>query len=93
VIATGESHTVREFCELAFRHAGLGDWEDYVEVDPRYYRPAEVEHLLGDPSKAERELGWKPSTTFEDLARLMVDADIKLLQDEREGRLVRVDRD
>ncbi|MGH2767036.1 MAG: GDP-mannose 4,6-dehydratase, partial [Actinomycetota bacterium] len=93
VIATGESHTVREFCELAFDHAGLGDWEDHVEIDPRYYRPAEVEHLLGDPTKAEQELGWKPATTFDGLARLMVDADIQLLQDEREGRLVRVDRD
>jgi GDPmannose 4,6-dehydratase len=93
VIATGESHTVREFCELAFDHAGLGDWHDYVEIDPRYYRPAEVEHLLGDPTKAERDLGWKSATTFDGLARLMVDADVQLLQDEREGRLVRVDRD
>ncbi|MGH2731262.1 MAG: GDP-mannose 4,6-dehydratase [Actinomycetota bacterium] len=92
VIATGESHTVREFTELAFDRAGL-DWKDYVELDPRYYRPTEVDHLQGDPSKAKRVLGWEPKTSFQDLVRLMVDADIQLLDDELSGRLVRQDRD
>jgi GDPmannose 4,6-dehydratase len=92
VIATGESHTVREFCELAFAHAGL-DWEPHVEIDPHYYRPAEVNHLLGDPTKVRTKLGWSARTTFEELARLMVDADIQLLDDELSGRLVRQDRD
>jgi GDPmannose 4,6-dehydratase len=75
VIATGETHSVREFLEVAFRHVGL-DWQKYVEIDPRYYRPTEVDLLQGDPSKALRELGWKPKTTFEQLARIMVDADM-----------------
>jgi GDPmannose 4,6-dehydratase len=92
VIATGEAHTVREFCELAFARADL-EWERHVEVDPRYYRPTEVDHLCGDPSKAKRVFGWAPKTTFEDLVRLMVDADIQLLDDELSGRLVRQDRD
>jgi GDPmannose 4,6-dehydratase len=92
VIATGEAHTVREFCELAFARADL-EWERHIEVDPRYYRPTEVDHLCGDPSKAKRVLGWEPKTTFEDLVRLMVDADIQLLDDELSGRLVRQDRD
>ena len=92
VIATGEGHTVREFAQLAFDHAGL-DWERYVEVDPKYYRPAEVDDLVGDPSKAKQILGWEPRTSFEQLARLMVDADVKLLEDELAGRLVRLDRD
>ncbi|MGH2695321.1 MAG: GDP-mannose 4,6-dehydratase, partial [Actinomycetota bacterium] len=92
VIATGEAHTIREFCEVAFGHAGL-DWERHVEIDPRYFRPTEVDFLLGDASKAKRLLGWEPRTTFEDLARLMVDADAQLLEDELAGRLVRLDRD
>jgi GDPmannose 4,6-dehydratase len=87
VIATGESHTVREFAQLAFEHVGL-DWADYVKIDPRYYRPAEVDYLLGDPSKSKRELEWLPRTTFRDLVTLMVDADVRLLDDERSGRLV-----
>ena len=75
VIATGEAHTVREFCELAFGHVGL-DWERYVKVDPRYFRPAEVDHLLGDPAKATRVLGWTPQVSFPELVRRMVDADL-----------------
>ena len=75
VIATGEAHTVREFCELAFSHVDL-DWEQYVKVDPRYFRPAEVDYLLGDPSKAERVLGWKRQLSFPELVRLMVDEDL-----------------
>ena len=92
VIATGESHTVREFVEQAFDRAGL-DWERHVEIDPRYFRPAEVDFLCGDPSKASEKLGWKAQTSFEDLVALMVDGDIRLLQDEQAGRLARVDRD
>jgi GDPmannose 4,6-dehydratase len=87
VIATGESHTVREFAQLAFDHVGF-DWADYVEIDPRYYRPAEVDYLLGDPTKAKRELEWRPRTTLRDLVRLMVDADVRLLDDQRSGRRV-----
>ncbi len=92
VIATGETHTVKEFVELAFDRVGL-DWKPHVEIDPRYFRPAEVDTLLGDPSKARKKLGWSATTSFEDLVALMVDADIQLLEDERAGRLVRVDRD
>jgi GDPmannose 4,6-dehydratase len=92
VIATGHSHTVREFVEQAFDRAGL-DWERHVEIDPRYFRPAEVDSLCGDPSKAVEKLGWKAQTSFEELVALMVDGDIRLLQDEQAGRLVRVDRD
>jgi GDPmannose 4,6-dehydratase len=80
VIATGEAHSVRECCEVAFDEAGLGDFEQYVTIDPAFVRPAEVDHLIGDPSKAERELGWKPRTSFEDLIRLMTRADLDLLK-------------
>jgi GDPmannose 4,6-dehydratase len=79
VIATNETHTVRECVEVAFDEAGLGSFEPYVEIDPRFVRPAEVDLLIGDYSKAERDLGWRPTTTFEDLIRLMVRADIELL--------------
>jgi GDPmannose 4,6-dehydratase len=75
VIATGEAHSVREFCEVAFGHVDL-DWEQYVVVDPEFFRPAEVDYLLGDPSKAERQLSWKPRTSFEDLVTMMLDADL-----------------
>jgi GDPmannose 4,6-dehydratase len=92
VIATGEARTVSEFAERAFAHVGL-DWERYVEIDPRYYRPAEVDFLLGDASKAKRLLGWEPRVRFDELVRIMVDADVQLLDDELSGRLVRQDRD
>ena len=92
VIATGEAHTVREFCEQAFDRVGL-DWQEYVEDDPRYYRPAEVDFLLGDMSKARAQLGWEPKTTFSELVKVMVDADVSLLEAEVQGKLVRVDRD
>ena len=92
VIATGESHSVREFAQIAFEHAGL-DWEKYVEVDERYFRPSEVDHLMGDSSKALKELGWEPKTKFDQLARLMVDADIKILDDRLSGRSARAERD
>jgi GDPmannose 4,6-dehydratase len=82
VVATGETHSVRRFCEIAFGHAGLS-WEDHVTVDPKFMRPAEVDLLIGNPTKAETVLGWKRKTTFEELVTMMVDADIALL----EGRL------
>jgi GDPmannose 4,6-dehydratase len=78
VIATGKTNTVRECCEVAFDQVGL-NYEDYVRIDPQFVRPAEVDLLIGDPSKAERELGWTPTTTFEELIRLMTDSDLKLL--------------
>jgi GDPmannose 4,6-dehydratase len=80
VIATGEAHSVRECCQVAFDEAGLGDFEQYVTIDPSFVRPAEVDHLIGSPAKAERDLGWKPATTFEQLIRLMTRADLELLQ-------------
>jgi GDPmannose 4,6-dehydratase len=92
VIATGEAHTVREFVELAFDRVGL-DWQRHVEIDPGYFRPAEVESLCGDPAKAREKLGWKAKTSFEELVALMVDGDVALLEDELAGRTVRVDRD
>jgi GDPmannose 4,6-dehydratase len=79
VIATNETHSVRELVDVAFGHVGL-DPAEYVKQDPRFMRPAEVDQLIGDYAKAERELGWKPTTTFEDLVKLMVDADLELLQ-------------
>ncbi|MBI1176061.1 GDP-mannose 4,6-dehydratase [bacterium] len=85
VVATNETHSVREFLEVAFSHAGL-DWQKYVELDPRYQRPAEVDLLIGDYSKARAQLGWEPTTRFAELARLMVDADIDLLRSHREGK-------
>jgi len=79
VIATGESHSVRELVQVAFQHAGL-DWQEYVRVDPAFLRPAEVDHLIGDPAKAKRVLGWTPSVSFEQLVAMMVDADIERLK-------------
>ena len=76
VIATGETHSVREFLEEAFSHAGL-DWKEFVKVDSKYFRPAEVDLLLGDASKARKALGWQPKVTFKALVRLMVDADME----------------
>jgi len=86
VIATNETHSVREFLEVAFGHAGL-DWKKHVEIDPRYYRPAEVDLLIGDYCKAKRQLGWEPKTKFAELTKLMVDADIELLRRHREGEI------
>jgi GDPmannose 4,6-dehydratase len=76
VIATGEAHSVRELCERAFGHVGL-DYRAHVEIDPRYYRPTEVDFLLGDASKAKAALGWQPRTSFEELVRLMMEADLE----------------
>jgi GDPmannose 4,6-dehydratase len=86
VIATNETHSVKEFLEVAFAHVGL-DWKKYVEIDPRYYRPAEVDLLIGDYSKAKKQLGWEPKTKFVDLTKLMVDADIELLRRHRQGEI------
>jgi GDPmannose 4,6-dehydratase len=83
VVATGETYSVRDFLDEAFGYVGL-DWQKYVKVDPKYFRPAEVDFLLGDPAKAKAKLGWKPKCSFRELVRLMVDADL-----ERDGRPVR----
>jgi len=85
VIATNETHSVREFLEVAFRHVGL-NWEKFVVIDPNYFRPTEVDLLIGDYSKAKKKLGWAPKTHFEDLVKLMVDADTRSLKEHREGR-------
>ena len=84
VIATGKSHTVREFLELAFDYAEL-DWKKYVEIDPKYFRPVEVEYLLGDPSKAKQQLGWEPKTSLKDLVKLMIDADMEIVGEKING--------
>ena len=81
IIATGESHSVREFLDEAFKVIGIIDWSKYVLQDTRYMRPAEVDVLRGDASKANNELGWSPKTTFKELVKIMVDNDIKLLSD------------
>jgi GDPmannose 4,6-dehydratase len=85
VVATGETHSVREFLQLAFTHAGL-DWNDHIATDPRYFRPAEVDLLVGDSRKARQQLGWEPKTRFADLVKLMVEADIELLRRHRQGQ-------
>ncbi len=82
VIATGESHSVREFLGEVFGYLGL-DWQKYVKIDPRYYRPTEVDYLKGDPSKVKKELGWQPKVTFKELAKMMTDADMKLAENEK----------
>ena len=84
VVATGEAHSVQELVELAFSHVGL-DWQKYVGVDPRYLRPAEVDHLIGDPAKARTKLGWQPSVDFKGLVAMMVDADLARL---KSGQLI-----
>ena len=84
VICTGETHSVREFCEVAFGHASL-NWEDHVVIDEAFFRPAEVDLLVGDATKAEELLGWKPGTSFENLVTMMVDADIDLLTGKLKG--------
>jgi GDPmannose 4,6-dehydratase len=85
VVATGETHTVAEFIDTAFSHVGL-DWRHYVQHDPRYIRPTEVDVLLGDASKARTLLGWRPTVSFEELVRMMVDADVGIAEREASGR-------
>ncbi len=82
VVATGQTHSVREFLDEVFGYLEL-DWEKYIEIDPRYFRPTEVDLLLGDAGKAKKVLGWKPEVTFKKLAKMMTDADMKLAEDER----------
>jgi GDPmannose 4,6-dehydratase len=82
LIATGEAHSVKRLVEIAFAHAGL-DWQQHVRTDPAFLRPAEVDHLIGNPAKARKMLGWEPSVTFEGLVRMMVDADVARLKSER----------
>jgi GDPmannose 4,6-dehydratase len=88
VVATGEMHSVRDFLDAAAEPLGL-DWEKVVEIDPRYYRPAEVDALCGDASKAREKLGWAPTVTFKELVQIMVGDDVKKLEDELAGRSVR----
>ena len=85
VIATHETHSVREFLEVAFGHVGL-NYQDFVEIDPVYYRPAEVDLLIGDYAKAKAKLGWEPKTRFQDLVRIMVDSDLRRLSDHLAGK-------
>ncbi len=82
VVSTGETYSVRRFCEIAFGHVGL-NYQDYVVIDERFYRPAEVDLLVGDPGKAKQKLGWQPEVSFEQLVTMMVDADLALIQRER----------
>lgn len=79
VIATGETHTIREFLEEVFSYLDL-DYHAYVETDPRFFRPTEVDVLVGDPTKAKRDLDWEPTVTFRDLARLMIEADMEVVE-------------
>jgi GDPmannose 4,6-dehydratase len=79
VVATGETHSVEEFVRAALAHAGINDWQKYVAIDPRYYRPTEVDYLQGDARKAQRKLGWKPKVKFKELVRLMLEADCERL--------------
>ena len=83
VVATGQTHSVRRFCELAFAYAGL-DYRDYIVVDERFFRPAEVDLLVGDPSRAREKLGWKPEVSFEQLVEMMVEADLRILRGMKE---------
>jgi GDPmannose 4,6-dehydratase len=90
VIATGEMHSVRDFLNAAGEHLGM-DWEKVVEIDPTYYRAAEVDALCGDATKAREQLGWEPTVTFNELVKIMVDADVKQLADERAGLNIRAE--
>jgi GDPmannose 4,6-dehydratase len=87
VIATGVTHSVKELCELAFGYLGL-DWRDYVVVDPKLFRPADVDFLVGDFTKARKVLGWEPTVTFEELIKMMLDADLEQLRQESCHRLL-----
>jgi GDPmannose 4,6-dehydratase len=78
VVATGETHSIAEFAELAFASVGIENWRDHVRIDPAFYRPAEVDMLVGDASKAHQRLGWSPRVSFAELVRIMVEADIDL---------------
>jgi GDPmannose 4,6-dehydratase len=88
VIATGETHSVRDVVEVAFARAGLSA-DDHVEIDTKYYRPSEVDVLLGDASRAKETLGWEPKVRFQELVELMVDADVAELEDQMAGKVTR----
>jgi len=85
VIATGETHSIREFLDEAFGYLDL-DWKEFVKIDPAYYRPAEVDLLLGDAGKARRALGWEPKVGFKELVKLMVDHDLELARKEKRAQ-------
>ena len=89
VVATGQTHSVRDFVAAAFAHVGIADWTRYVEIDPRLFRPAEVDHLIGDATKARERLGWSPKVTFEELVRMMVDSDLERAAREADPSSVR----
>jgi GDPmannose 4,6-dehydratase len=91
VVATGESHSVREFLALAAARLDL-DWESFTRIDPRYFRPTDIDEIRGDASRAAADLGWRPTVGFDELVARMVDADVALLEDELAGRTVRVER-
>ncbi|WP_037851548.1 GDP-mannose 4,6-dehydratase [Streptomyces sp. NRRL S-340] len=91
VVATGVPSTVRQFVQTAFAHAGL-DWQEYVRYDPKYERPSEVDALIGDASKARETLGWRPTVLVDELARIMVDSDVRQVEDQLAGIAVRIDR-
>lgn len=84
VVATGEYHSVEEFVSLAFKHAGIENWKDYIVIDPRFKRPAEVPHLRGRADKAREKLGWKPKVNFEELVKMMIDADLKRYEEKKD---------
>lgn len=86
VIATGQTHSVREFVTAAFASAGINDWQKYVEIDPHFFRPAEVDQLIGDASKARRQLGWQPHVSFEKLVHMMVENDLRQAANQAEDR-------
>lgn len=90
VIGTGESHTVGEFVELAFKHAGISNWKDYVGIDPRYYRPSEVDNLIADARKAKEKLGWQAKTKFEDTVKIMLVHDLKEHGLEEQAKRIRL---
>ena len=82
VISTGDTHSIREFLDVSFKHIGIEKWDKYVGQDPRFMRPAEVDVLRGDSTKAQNELGWKPQTSFKQLVKIMIDNDLKRLSNE-----------
>lgn len=86
VIATGKSHSVKDFLEYAFEYSGLGDWQKYVEIEKRFFRPQDIDNLEGDATKAKNELNWKSSVSFEELVKLMVDADLQLVKSEMNSK-------
>ena len=87
VLATGKSHSIRDFLDIAFDEVGIDNWEDLVVIDPQFFRPAEIEVLRGDATKAKEMLGWTPTTSFEELVRKMVRNDLALIQQQLGGRL------